>query len=368
MKNAKLNKEFVDQYKPVFTDQLIQRAFERKNILNGKDILHITPIKQLNLFIIKVLFTRWQDEMKNLESPYFDYKSSEVRKSMVEFMNVLSQNIQISAEDIRPLVYDALEETCQIAISPSEYIYSELQKKNVKTLNPKIQKQLVKYVALHKSEINEYLQSAIGSGPNDVIQNFPLFDVDQNAEDLAAMLSEVLVVNKSDLIMQEVHTPEIEEEPMVEEEVEAPVQSSEEMEAPVESISQQEEMVEQEPDGGEGDVTEEVENQGEESETTAPTLNDKFELEAKTLADLHEEKGIESIIDGISINHKYMFLQELFEGDNDSFNSAVEEVEQCSSFDEAVELLVQTYAKKYEWDMNSDEVKELLKVIFRRFR
>jgi hypothetical protein len=31
-------------------------------------------------------------------------------------------------------------------------------------------------------------------------------------------------------------------------------------------------------------------------------------------------------------------------------------------------MLVQNYAKEYFWDMNSDEVKELLKVIFRRFR
>jgi hypothetical protein len=97
-------------------------------------------------------------------------------------------------------------------------------------------------------------------------------------------------------------------------------------------------------------------------------LNDKFEVGAKTLADLHEEKKIDSIMEAISINHRYMFLQELFDGDNDQFQKAIEKIENSESFDSAVEMLVQDYSKDYFWDMNSEEVKEFLKVVFRYFR
>ena len=63
-----------------------------------------------------------------------------------------------------------------------------------------------------------------------------------------------------------------------------------------------------------------------------------------------------------------MFTNELFGGNGEDFKEAIGYVEECITFDESVELLVQRYAKPYKWDMNSVEVKELLKVIFRKFR
>ena len=58
MIKEKLNPTFISQYKTVFSEQLIAQAFKEQEMLTGKEILNISPIKQLNLFIIKSLFER----------------------------------------------------------------------------------------------------------------------------------------------------------------------------------------------------------------------------------------------------------------------------------------------------------------------
>ena len=100
------------------------------------------------------------------------------------------------------------------------------------------------------------------------------------------------------------------------------------------------------------------------------TINEKFENNQpkSSIAEVHETEKISEIQKNISVNQRYMFLNDLFNGDSSEYSNALEAVEKSNSFDESVELLVQNYSKKYEWDMNSDEVKELLKVIFKRFR
>ena len=50
MIKEKLNPTFISQYKTVFSEQLIAQAFKEKEMLTGKEILNISPIKQLNIF------------------------------------------------------------------------------------------------------------------------------------------------------------------------------------------------------------------------------------------------------------------------------------------------------------------------------
>ena len=80
----KINQDFLKQYSAVFSDKLLNQAYDNKQHLTGKDILNLSSIKQLNLFVIKSFFIEWQEEVKRLESPLFDYKSREVRRSMID--------------------------------------------------------------------------------------------------------------------------------------------------------------------------------------------------------------------------------------------------------------------------------------------
>ena len=103
---------------------------------------------------------------------------------------------------------------------------------------------------------------------------------------------------------------------------------------------------------------------------SVPTLNDqlKSDEEKESIAGKMANEKVQNIFSSISVNQRYMFTNELFGGNGDDFREAVYFVEDCESFDESVELLVQRYARPYKWDMNSVEVKELLKVVFRKFR
>lgn len=101
-----------------------------------------------------------------------------------------------------------------------------------------------------------------------------------------------------------------------------------------------------------------------------PTINETLKEDEgdQSLAGKLANKQVDSVFSSISVNQRYMFTNELFGGSGEDFKEAVSFVEECITFDESVELLVQRYAKPYKWDMNSVEVKELLKVIFRKFR
>ncbi|MFY0688058.1 MAG: hypothetical protein JXQ90_12885 [Cyclobacteriaceae bacterium] len=456
MKKRKINEAFVKQYKPVFADQLIQQAYQHKTYLTGKDILSLTSIKQLNFFILKTLFTLWQEEMKRMESPYFDYQHADVRKGMVHLMNTLSMHIKVDANDLKPLIEQALDETLKLALTPAEYLEDQLSKKGVQKITPNLARQLIKYLVMYKDLFDEFLSSVYDKPFDEVIRQGHQFfeDAPVDLEELTNQLSSVLILNPHDMLDPVFENPVIEkkvpvfhyepkedgivnEEEAVEERTEEepkedlasdtlaseefyepvapdltsedePVsdevqdyeeelqeenepESSEQEEESLDDESQREEHeeeIDEEPEPEEPEMEEPEEEstvtseeqvyenkvgiqeivKDEEAQPEVETLNSQFEVETKTLADLHEEKKVNNIMEAISINHRYMFLQELFDGDNEEFQNAINTIEGCSTFDEAVEMLVQKYAKDFYWEMNSDEVKEFLKVVFRRFR
>jgi len=167
--------------------------------------------------------------------------------------------------------------------------------------------------------------------------------------------------------------PDVVEEPIVEGEEVSP--ADEEVDDKVDESSEPDEPLDEEktpeasPEEHDFEEDEEVSLNQKLADETTKTINEKFEKdESVTLADHHQQSKVTSIMEAISVNNRYMFVNDLFEGDKEEFTDAIERIEECESFDEAVEILVQEYARNYDWDMNSDEVKELLKVVFRKFR
>ena len=377
MGNKKLNQAFITQYSSVFADQLIRQVFTNKDFLDGKDIMDLTPIRQLNLFILKSLFTTWQEEMKKLESPYFDYKNTEVRQMMVQFMNVLSQHIQVNAHTLKPLIEDALANTLLLAVSPHLYLQQEFDTKVQASLSQKAARQTVKYLALYKTEISSYVENNIGAPVAELFSESAAFFrqliCDETCEDLAEKLSHILTVSAGDFtipaiissntpIAEKTNSPAFPPATGLPQAEDSEISSSSGEPAAFQVNTKE---TEQKPAKSKPAITTNFEEDEEEEEDI---LNNRFEPAGKSLANVHEEKGVDNILEAISINHRYMFLQELFDGEEDRFRKAMEKVDNCNSFDEAVEFLVQNYSKDYFWDMNSDEVKELLKVVFRRFR
>jgi hypothetical protein len=98
------------------------------------------------------------------------------------------------------------------------------------------------------------------------------------------------------------------------------------------------------------------------------TLNDQFLKEPKpTLADLHIKVKIENLKNYITINQRFMFINDLFSGKAEDFNAAVDELENKKSFDEALEFLKKNYGDKNGWDMESETLVEFLDVVSKRY-
>ena len=98
-------------------------------MLTGKEILHISPIKQLNLLIVKSLFEKWQEEIKRIESPYFNYQADQVKIVISQLMNTLSQNISINTENLKPIIEKAVEDLIMLNFDPANYLHNEIKER-----------------------------------------------------------------------------------------------------------------------------------------------------------------------------------------------------------------------------------------------
>lgn len=434
----KLNDEFIKEYSEEFSTKACEQFFESNQTISGKQILEITPSAQVNFFILKSLFRKWQDEMKRLESPFFDYKSGEVRKAMVQFMNILSQHIEVKEEDFKPILEGALAEALLFITDPAGYLSMEFETLDVPVVSDKITTPILRYFKIYKSDLKDFFANNVGSSLDDFLaatedlneemdvdgvtqsellklsEVLPIslleifedeFDEedfeDEESEDIKPKLldeeelaEETLETDEAELATEEIFEESEPYEDEAEVEVEFTTEAEEDYEETeeieeetelddLEDVESEEAQLEEpiEEDLAEGDSAEDEDNEEEdvdddiEEETVnekfaeeSTSINDKFSKKEDTLATKLENKKVETIMEAISVNHRYMFTKELFDGDREAFVAAIDRIEKSSSFDDAVELLVQNYAKERSWDMNSDEVKELLKVTFRKFR
>lgn len=432
------NIEFVKGFKKTFTEQIIHQSYQAKDTLSGKELVTLSPSKQLNFLIMKALFQEWQDEMRRLESPYFDYKHPEVKKALVQFMNVLSQHMEVNSKTLEALVSKALDEAFVLVTDPAEFIRNEFAGREQQAFQPRHSKPILKYLKLLTEEFDDFFNAQATGSFAEVFEiaddYFADVDLSESQEKLFSNLSEIVPITLEELLDEEEFAditqfedepedeePEIAIVPAVESEAQAPeivedveeevaveadepeiedfeteeevqeVPSSQEEEleepvisdpAPVSSEPpEEEEVVAEDPEPEptpqpaptidpepELSVVPAPDPEPEESENT--TINDQFSdsKDESLVEKLEKEEQPGTILSGVSVNQKYMFVQELFEGDANTFQKALAEIEHAGSFDDAVEHLVTNYARQFDWDMNSEEVKELLKVIFRRFR
>ena len=105
--------------------------------------------------------------------------------------------------------------------------------------------------------------------------------------------------------------------------------------------------------------------------TQAPTLNDTLRAtsssEPATVAETFTRTPIESVGRSISLNQKFRFINQLFNGNSSAYNQAIEEIDTLDNYGQALDLISYRYASQYLWDMSSDEVSELVEILKRRF-
>lgn len=98
------------------------------------------------------------------------------------------------------------------------------------------------------------------------------------------------------------------------------------------------------------------------------SVNDSFssQNEVESLAQKLGKKPIEDLTKAIGLNQKFLFMNDLFEGENNLYNEAIKALNGFNSYFEADEYL-NVLSSRHSWDSTSKSVKEFVDLVERRY-
>ncbi|OKL38937.1 hypothetical protein [Pontibacter flavimaris] len=368
----KYNQLRLERYSKELANLLCDRHFASHDTLNGPQLISFTPIKQVNLFVIKELLLKWHHEMANLRSPYFDYEHEEVKEALVNFMNVLSRKILMKRNAFEPLLQKAIYDTFLIILAPVATFEEKFLRIQEEITLPKLQENL-KYIDLDKQLFAGFIETLSPSSRDReyILSRFKLYiNANQGLrtplQNLVEQFSALLPVTEAEILeAEQAKAPSFLDRsasaakpapaaPVQEKDVVAPIHTAQrEAAAPVARPAMYKE---------EDDELEEV------AANARPTLNDNFrKATASSVADAHSNRKIDSLKNSISINQRFSFINELFDGDNLTYYQTIQTLDSFNDVASATQYVTGTLAGKYDWSRKQEHVGKLLRLIERKF-
>jgi hypothetical protein len=333
---SNINHQVINSYSISFADKLIKDYFKEKSGIKGEEIAGFCEIKQLNFFILKILFEKWKSETEKLRSPYFNFLSSEVQDALSTFMNVLSKNILINKTDFRPLLEEASYKTILLIFSPYEYYLQELNKGDSNQIELSDLESMKKYVKINGHLLNAYIDRFRADGIQAVFNEDAVRIFDEVCETIKDTPEDFDSYHKmfSDILPMDLN--------MVYSEA-----------GKITEVSHEE---------SESDIL------NEKYKTKKQTLLDTLGFEKKdAIIDIHEKKPSVGLKKSITINQRFMFENDLFKGDKSEFEMVVNYLDNCTSNQDALDFIRLNYIKKNKWDLQKEEVIEFMNVLNKRF-
>lgn len=102
------------------------------------------------------------------------------------------------------------------------------------------------------------------------------------------------------------------------------------------------------------------------SQQTTASFNEK--LQTSTIeTGLNERFAIGSMKSLIDFNRKFVFIQELFKGDSEAYNIAIDTIDKCENIQSAFHFITTSVLPTYKWDMNASSVKLFDKLVRQKF-
>jgi hypothetical protein len=329
-----INHQKLEAYSRLLAEKLSTDFFSKKNFASGDDILNFTSVEQINLFIVKIVFDKWKEENERMRSAYFDYESSEVKEALSNLMVKLSQHIAIRKEHFDNLLNKAIRDTLIMICDPHFFIKTEYFNKSTTQLEEL--KDRGKYIKINKI----FFQDLIGIMEKENRKSVNVIEVGDlldrvfsenkdKAEDVRKHIAEfslLLPLQESDILNITYQKPQ------------------------PEPIKVKEPIAVQKP-----------------FEQKDTSLNEKHRNEGASLFEKHSKSKIEDIKTAFTLAQKFLFIRELFQGNADEFNKALETINSSADHRSAMDMLRNNFAGKYKWDSEKDEVKEFYEIIERKF-
>ncbi|QMU27045.1 hypothetical protein [Adhaeribacter radiodurans] len=368
----KYNQISVERYSRQLAKVLSDRYFNATDTINGQQLIHFAPIKQINLFLIKELLHQWNNEMANLKSPYFDFENEEVKEALVQFMNVLSRKILIRRTHFEPLLTKAIADTFLWVLDPVAAFDQKFLQVSEDLSAASLEAQ-VKYVNIDKELVREFIstlppgtlskeniltkfrellesRSSEKTQPEAIIAEFNAL-LSIKSEDIEHPVPQAAVPTTTRTVDELTISPErfTPQPPSA-----VPVHPAS---APVKPVAA--------PLNG---TKESNLNERFKAERSGTTLNEKFvKLEVPNIANNEMSKKIESLKDSISINQRFSFINELFNGENVEYYQAIQALDKFEDAASAKNYVTQNLASRYDWTRKEEHINKLLRLIDRKF-
>ncbi len=359
----KYNQLRLERYSKELANILCDRHFASHDAINGPQLLHFVPVKQVNLFVIKELLVKWHQEMAKLRSPYFDFEHEEVKEALLTFMNVLSRKISMQREAFEPLLQKAIYDTFIVVLNPAATLDEKFLRIQEEITPAKLQENL-KYIDIDKSLFAGFIDT-LSSGSRDreyILSRFKLYlNANQNRhtqpEQLVNQFNGLLPLNLDELVK-----PTATETPEAAKPTPPAPEEEKDVVAPIHTAQREASVVTPPAPKAEPQNLNErfkTERQG--------TLNENFKKTSASLADSHSNQKIDSLKNAISINQRFSFINELFEGDNLTYYQAIQTLDAMPEPEQAKLYVTQDLASKYDWGKKQEHVHKLLRLIDRKF-
>ena len=398
----KFHQSALTDYTRSYARRVCADFFSNHTVISGKQILNLTPIGQLNMFIVSNLFDKWKADAEKFRSPYFDFAQPDVEEAMRSFMNVVSQHIAVRREYLEPMLADALRRTLTLIFDPRYYFDELLRNQPDFTLTADAAKQIVRYTQINKFVATNLAERMNGKPFMYVNQALNCLDeiLSQRSHELeryeryVTILSEKVPMDMNTLLRtspdavngspaRSFFDTELESTPTVGAGVLMPNPVNDRPRA-IQLLTEETDRYEREPEPVNTPVVPAMAvpvsriAEPQASPTTQATtyqaprmpleLTPQNQAEEPTsVAEAFYRSPIESIGKSISLNQKFRFINQLFSGSSTAYAQAVDELNQMENYGQALDLISYRYASQYLWDMSSDEVSELVEILKRRF-
>lgn len=339
-----INHEYINTYAEAYANRINDRFFSDHDLINGDDILSITEVRQVNLFVIKIVMVKWQSEAQKIRSPFFDYMHPDVQNALQDFLNVLSRHISMERKTFQPLLKTAVADVLLLIFSPYNYFSKELLNIGTPVTMAELQKRK-KFVKINSDLYEAYLQKieAMGAGDMQIKEAKQYFDqvceeINFSPEDTEEYVS----VFSRDLSfdVKKVYSEVQAQSNLSKNDENLPGDTPREEKVPI-----HEKFFEKKP-----------------------TLVDELKKEPKsTVLDYHQKQKIESIKKNISIQQRFRFVRELFSEKDEFFTDTIDFLDNCRSAEDATNYLQEEFLSSGKWNEQDEVVTEFLTVVRKKF-
>lgn len=356
----------------------------------------------------------WQQEANRLRSPYFNYNHPKVQEALKMYMNTLSRHISVDEGDLKPLLKKAVQDTLTLAFSPICYLGRALE---ITEGRPQKVTEVLRYVKIHQvyaKEAKSILNRQEVTDPKWVQNLEKALDEQEKSGKLQPepipvylqQFSQVLPLQPSEILKDEelekaqnavdedldffssvtgTFDEEADDAPEIQPTTPKGTPTPDEnLPSAAEIAPRHAQLRRDEPD---------VSNKAPQIRVAEPApaareekshqlLNDRLKgnngqkplnqmlsspSEKPSLASIHARKKSGSMRAAISLNQRFMFTRELFDGDSQAFNQALDKLDTFNTYEEAYQYTRGRYAQQYNWDLDAEESQEFFQILQSRY-